>query len=780
MPMVDGDWSVDRATGNIRYIGFDHSPLPETIVTAGSFVTGDYYQIRNTGSTDFTLVGAADSNEGTRFEATGAGTGTGDATQIASYATVIQFHRWVAALADDPAFAGDDEHDIIDQEASDRSTDNIIKLNDYTATSGVRYNLDATAIEHLYDGSITQGTGTTEERWDGIVNFGNPDVHIQIRQDGAILSDDYWNAGWQAGDHDGGASAAVLTDSTQGWTTDEWVDYWIKNITDGSVALITANTATTITGTLYGGTDNDWDVGDDYQIQVPINGDAAAGISHRFMIKVREDGVDIDRRRMVGQSRRYGNTFSEFKINGANPGNNVLALSDTADLNNTTAWATIDAIADVTNTEGLRDIDISGDGTTEEYYSEWTRGAQTINTFYEYAKHSSADTTGESLQGENGELHRGPTHSVSYDTETGTPATATNDKHVYGTFVNTGAVTGGPFTVGEAVHEDTATPVWKGRVLGVDTVGTSLIVDIEEGTVGATEGLTGQSSGATATTTAAPTGEEIQNAAGEIKVLAFDDQGANGNFYGQITKGVAMIDNTRLYDATDHTDYYTCDAASVERAVSGVFVGVSTGSALIGAYGLGLVAGDTAAADTYFDLQNTAVNPPNNVTMTASGFISGDYVLCTEKHASNLDINFTQMATNATYSATNVTVISVNAIPSDTPSTAGTKGSIRIERDDGLYSLHRYTSFDTGTDDFVIPTTDFSGNNATSGNNVFVGYLDYTASGTSDTFSYVYDTNRDHFMRVRDGGATPIKTAEAQGEMTSTGGTISVNRIDDI
>jgi hypothetical protein len=23
MPMVDGDWSVDRATRNIRYIGFD-------------------------------------------------------------------------------------------------------------------------------------------------------------------------------------------------------------------------------------------------------------------------------------------------------------------------------------------------------------------------------------------------------------------------------------------------------------------------------------------------------------------------------------------------------------------------------------------------------------------------------------------------------------------------------------------------------------------------------------------------------------------------------------
>jgi hypothetical protein len=315
--------------------------------------------------------------------------------------------------------------------------------------------------------------------------------------------------------------------------------------------------------------------------------------------------------------------------------------------------------------------------------------------------------------------------------------------------------------------------------MGVDTVGTSLIVDVEFGTPTNTDTFTGQTSGAQATVSVTPTGEQLQNAAGEAKILAHDDDGATGNFHFQLTKGVAPLDNTRLYDATDHTDYYTCDADAVERAVSTPFVGQSTGSALIGAYGLGMEAGDTAAADTFFDLQNNPINPPNNVTMTASGFISGDYVLCTEKHASNLDINFTQMALNASYTTAGITSISVVAIPSDTPTTAGTKGSIRIQRDDGLYSLHRYTSWDGGTDDFTIPSTDFSTNNATTGNNVFVGYLDYVASGTSDSFSYVYSADRTHFMRVRDGGATPIKTAEGTGVMGSTGGTISINRIDD-
>lgn len=726
MAMVDADWSVDRATGDIRYIGDDH-----------------------------TLSGGSP-----------------------SYATVIQFHRWLMAFADNEAFdsGGPDtdnvEVDIITIEPSERSTDNIVRLKN-------GFNVDATAIEHLYDGTIIQGAGPTEERWDGIVNFGQPTAHIQIIQDGAIIADDFWNYGKEAGTHTGAADQAVLSDSTLGASDDEFIGYTIKNITDGSRALITDNGNTSVTGQLYGGTESDWDTGDVHHIAVPLNGDAGQGISHRFMIKTRDNGVDIDRRRLIGTTRRFGNTNGEFKINGTSQGNNVLALSDIGDLNNTTPWATVDAIADITNTEGLRLIDISGDGTDEEYYSEWTRGAQTINTFYEYLKLMSADETAETLQGESGELHRGPTHSVSYDTETGAPTTATNDKHVYGTLVNTGVVTGGPFVVGEAVHEDTATPVWKGRVVGVDTVNTSLIVDVEFGTVGNAEGLTGQTSGATATTSSAPVGEEIQNAAGELKVLAFDDQGANGVFYGQITKGVAMLDNTRLYDATDHTDFYTCDAAAVERPVSTPFVGVSTGSALIGAYGLGLEAGDTAAADTYFDLSGAAINPPNNVTFIASGFIADDYVLCAEDDAG--DIKFDQMVSDGTsLTGAAVTIVGVVAIPSDTPSTAGTKGGIRIERADGLYSLHRYTAIDLALDEFTIPSFDFSTNNATHPFNVFVSYLDLVTSLTAESFSYVYNADRTHFLRVRDGGATPIKTAEATGVMTDTGGVASVNRVDDV
>lgn len=49
---------------------------------AGSFVVGDKYEIVSTGTTDFTLIGAASNSPGTVFTATGAGSGNGTASAI--------------------------------------------------------------------------------------------------------------------------------------------------------------------------------------------------------------------------------------------------------------------------------------------------------------------------------------------------------------------------------------------------------------------------------------------------------------------------------------------------------------------------------------------------------------------------------------------------------------------------------------------------------------------------------------------------------------------------
>lgn len=52
-------------------------------IVATALVAGKAYEITATGSTDFTLIGAANSTAGTRFIATAAGAGTGTATELA-------------------------------------------------------------------------------------------------------------------------------------------------------------------------------------------------------------------------------------------------------------------------------------------------------------------------------------------------------------------------------------------------------------------------------------------------------------------------------------------------------------------------------------------------------------------------------------------------------------------------------------------------------------------------------------------------------------------------
>jgi len=67
--------------------------------------------------------------------------------------TVIEFHRWLQAKADDAVAAPNDLLDITNDTPSERSTDNIITLN-------APYNIDDTLAEHLYDGSIIQDGAT--------------------------------------------------------------------------------------------------------------------------------------------------------------------------------------------------------------------------------------------------------------------------------------------------------------------------------------------------------------------------------------------------------------------------------------------------------------------------------------------------------------------------------------------------------------------------------------------------------------------------------------------
>jgi len=520
--------------------------------------------------------------------------------------TVIELHRWLGDLMDNAQASGDDLLDITDATASERSTDNIITLK-------APYNIDDTAAQHLYDGSIIQAGGDTI--YDGILVFAKAGAYLSIVQNGAL--------------------------ATNFWTTG-------------------------------------------------LNADTTNGISHRFMLKVRTGGADIDGRRLIGQTREINNTYSEFKINGTSRGNNVMALTYASDLNNQTAAGTIATWTTISNTQGYRALDLDGNGVNEYYYSEWNRDSYTINQFYERMKWLTRRGSASTIYGLNGELFRGITHEINIDTPTGT------------------------FSAVEAVS-------WSGG--------------------------TGQ-------------------------MLAINSTTAGTKMWIQLLTGVAPTDNQVI---TGGTSSATCqvNVTVTERTLSFPFCGASTGTALKASYGFGMEASDVTSSDGFFDLTNTPRNPPNLVTFTVNGLVSGeDRVLVGPESGGTLDV--AQFALNTTLSGAAVTsVVVTTSIPSDTPAT----GTIRILLDSGIYRRVAYTSFTGST--FTIGSTDFSSDNATSGNNVFISYIDKLAGSTSELFTVVYNSDRSLFIRVRDGGVTPIKTFETTGTLGSAGGSSTVIRTTD-
>jgi hypothetical protein len=102
--------------------------------------------------------------------------------------TVLAFHRWLQDLADDAASAGDDYMDITKDTPSDKSFDTIINL-----ING--FNIDDTAAQHLYGGSIIQSNG--DVIYDGIQVLAPAGMYLAIIQNGALATN-FWTTGLNA------------------------------------------------------------------------------------------------------------------------------------------------------------------------------------------------------------------------------------------------------------------------------------------------------------------------------------------------------------------------------------------------------------------------------------------------------------------------------------------------------------------------------------------------------------------------------------------------------
>ena len=609
----------------------------------------------------------------------------------AGYYTTIEFHRWLQDLAEDAALSGDDNLDITRDTPSDRSTDNIITLLN-------SYNIDQTAAEHLYLGTITQAGGA--DIWDGYVQYANPGMDLQIHQNGVIIASDFWN-----------------------------------NIPFG-------------TG-LKG-----------------LNPDAANGISHRFMIKVRTAGADIDGRRLITQTRVFGFTFSEFPINGTSRGLNVSALTYAADGNNVTASGTVAGWTTITNTQGYRSIDVNNDTVVENYYSEWNKASFTINQFYERMKYLSRQESAETLYGLPGEQFRGITHEVQLTTPRS-----------------------GTFAAFEAVSWTGGT----GQMLAINstTAGTKMWIQLLTGVAPTTGLLITGASVATATSTGSPT-EYATPGKGSLPFCGASTGTSLQGAYGFGMEALDLSATDKVFDLTNTQrqapNYVTF---TVGNLVSGDRVLVaprgysfSYDAEASGPFTLGETLTFTSPAGTAKLVKLTDNGTVGEMVIgemltgavpVDNSPIAGASATATVNGAVANSINLGQMTLNGALTGAAVTAVVVNgSIPADTPAT----GTIRITRANGLVSRHAYTSWTGST--FTIGSTAFNSNNAANAAGVFVSYFDDVADAASEAFTSIYSTDRSLYVRVRNGTGTPkIKTYETAATLGSAGGSATTSRISD-
>lgn len=438
-----------------------------------------------------------------------------------------------------------------------------------------------------------------------------------------------------------------------------------------------------------------------------LNPDAANGVAMRFMVKVRTAGADTDNRMLIFTTREEGKTYSEFRIPATGRGVNVVPLTYTSDLNNTTAFATVAGWTTIANlTAGWNAIDVDQNAANEYYYCKWDRNtttSYTINQFYERMKYLTRNGATATLYGLEGQRFRGITHSISNQAG-GAP----------GAFVEGGAT---PLSWGTGATAGT------GQILANDTTSNVLYIQLLTGVV-----------------------------PGNAVVVT---QGAN-------------------------TATTAAASAVAEKALSAPMCGQSTGSSIVGAYGFTLEYADLAVNDKITALDGTTRQPPNNVTFTVNGVLTGYRVLVGPEDGAGA-LKYNQLTLNGALTGAAVVSVVVNeAIPANTP----TSGTIRILRVDGQYTRHPYSAVNTSTKTFTITSHNFSTNNAANGANTFITYIDAAAGGSNISYNTVQTTNQTLYIEARFGGTGPnytdsIKPAKTTGTLSSTGGSATVSPVSD-
>ena len=263
--------------------------------------------------------------------------------------------------------------------------------------------------------------------------------------------------------------------------------------------------------------------------------------------------------------------------------------------------------------------------------------------------------------------------------------------------------------------------------------------------------------------------------AGTGQILANDT--TSDILYIQLLTGVVPTDSMLL---TQGANTATTAAASavVEKTVSVPFCGASTGSSLVGAYGFSLEYADLAVSDKITSLDGIALSPPNNVSFTVLGILSGWRIMVAPESGGLIDT--TQMTLNGALTGVTTSVVVNEVIPDNTP----TSGTIRILMDDGRTTRHPYSAVDGPSKTFTITSFDFTGDEAATTNGLYISYIDDDSAGTSISFNTVQTSTQTLFVEARNAGTGPdytdsIKPAITSGTLNATGGSATISAVSD-
>lgn len=502
----------------------------------------------------------------------------------------------------------------------------------------------------------------------------------------------------------------------------------------------------------------------------------------RILRKTREDGVNIDGKRVTGKLLRYGDTYFTGSTT-LGQASTALALFSSSDGNNQTASGTVAGAPynTVVLTEGYQLLDYNNGNGAQPYALTAAFGSATSAQTYERTKYVQRRGTAETLFGRNAQLFSGVTMNMAYDAES---ANFSEDEEIaWGTVIPYTTETAA-FTVGNVVQGGTSGAL--GRIIYLDdqgTTGTLIVAQDSGATAFSNAEIVAEIGGGTGSATS---GTVVTNSnSGTMILLALDDNGTDGFMYGQRTRGVLPADNQLVYGATSLSNAAVDAATSLqERVVNNQFIGSYTGSAYNpGNFGVGIAVANAIASDLFTDLLGATQQPPNLQTGTVTSGVAGDYLTVYPWDGSTLDINgnpepdFNEATLSTALTGGVSTTVVVSSIPVNTPAA----GFLRIERDsDNEYDLVEYVSW-TGSTYTLGGSTPTAPSTAAISNNVMRAFIDrvWATTGVDETYQAVQTGTNQVAVSLLRGGVSPIKPFKGSATFGANGFTAAAQRITD-